>query len=47
MSVYEFDKNFSIVNAMSFCMKSQKGEHKVVQLSNAGETLISIVSLLG
>lgn len=45
--IYEFDKNYSLVNVMSFSMKSHKGEHKVIQLSNAGDSLISIVSLLG
>lgn len=30
ISIYEFDRNLSIINTMSFCMKTTKGEHKVI-----------------
>ncbi|CAK83220.1 unnamed protein product (macronuclear) [Paramecium tetraurelia] len=45
--IYEFDKNYNIVSAMSFNMKSNRGEHKVIQISNSGDQLISIISLFG
>lgn len=32
---------------MSFNMKSNRGEHKVIQISNSGDQLISIISLFG